>query len=564
MTVLRRTISFTLLLVLAITPTLSADDQTQLGILQQRLSNLEARFKASPGYALNTQIQLPGNLHVVSVLLPPEEVAKIFGKDVGNSLAVVRVTLSNASREAAFVVKALSIDYGSWPLANCDLPGISEKVPFSFSGAETTSELQLKGTEAFSYPCRVASMEVREVRQIARLGQTNSLRNKTDRALRGAGVAGGALTGVFRHGSLFPRIVAAYTAGAVPVFEDIFKDAAEDQINLLNDLAFRINVLIPKESSITVTGFFPMTRFLSSDLAEIFKKEPALFFSPGQYLITSGGRSKSKIDFDKFFNRLLDRKTSTKPLCKNDGSNKDNCLTADVRLNEKTNLELKTLLAEVSLNHIYVVASGEFVANVDAAAPQISDLAFEKPVTDMATFGQAGTVTGTLLGTGLKDATPKIANAATVGVKIERIEAGSDETHLKFKLTLDHGLSREIPLQFVAVKTAGGREWTSNTREITFLLDQPKPTITSTTLTGKPGDTLTVIGTGFYEIPNSKLEAWFTADDTAGQPSEKADVTRVSSTEIKAVIPAKVKPGARIMQIHAGTQVSGSVVVTVK
>ena len=548
------------LLLVAITSRLFADDLAQM---QQRLDALEAHLKAAPGYALNTQVHQPGLLHVVSVLLPPQEVRKIFGNDIGNNLAVVRITLSNASREAAFVVKSPSIDYGDWFLSNCDTPKIGQKLPFSLTGTDQKG-LDLKDIEAFSYPCRVASMEVREVRQIARLGQTNSWRNKTDRSFRGAGVAGGALTGVFRHGLVFPRILVAYNSGAVPVFEDIFKDAAEDQINLLNDLAFRINVLVPKESAITVTGFFPMNRFLSSYLIEIFKKELALFFSPGQYLLRPSGKSKSKIDFDEFFNNVLDRMTDIRPLCKDkDGASGGPCLTNDDRLNLIKNPQLVQLLDRVSLNHIYVVASGEFVANADAAAPQISDVALDKPLTDVATFGQAGTIAGTISGTGLKDATPKILNGAAIGATIERVAEGSDDTRLKFKLIFDRALGKDVPLQFAAAKTAGGREWTSNTREVSLTYNLPKPTINSTALTGKAGDTLTITGTGFYDVPNSKLQARFTVDGS-GQPSDAAEITRTSATEVKVVIPSKTKPGKQKMQVLNGlAQPSKSVEVTV-
>ena len=581
-------------------PAVSAAPQTNdeakkaVAAADRREDDLQSRLVDAAGIALNTEIVRSGYVHVESVLLPPETVVKIFGKEVAGSLAVVRIYVSNASRDASFVLKSLAIDYSSWPLSNCvqpTSPPFRTQNPFASpqtastpatppAGATTpvraplAIELQARDVDSYSYPCRVASMEVREVRQAVRLAQIEWWRNRTDRTLRGAGVLGGALTGVFRHGSVFPRIVSAY--GVVPsVFEDIFRDPTDDQVNLLNDLAFRMNLLVPKESAVTVTAFFPMKRFLSSQLQELFVNEPALFFSPQQYLI-NGPDKKTGTDYEALFKKLLatyaDTSLQGQVQCKARQVNNTTCGQCQIfanwtpvetnELNVVKNCALFELLQEITLNNIYLVGSGEFVADINSVAAQITGVTFD--TTGIAAFGQSGTVTGSVTGQFLSGADIKLSNGDALGVKIVKVAQGSDDKTLKFTLTLSKAIPPGTKLGFIAFKKGTDREIDSNTFEasIDYAPDQaPKLDANQTIEAGKDQD---LTGDNFYQLGTYKLEA-FISIDGAKPPKTPLPIKTVDTTKkITVTVPKEVKAGKQYIEVTLNGKSSGAVEVTAK
>jgi hypothetical protein len=65
-------------------------------------------------------------------------------------------------------------------------------------------------------------------------------------------------------------------------------------MNRISDLGFQTNKVIPKASSDIIVTFFPLDRFLTPGLKELFIKSPALFFSP--YALQFDPKGKKEIN----------------------------------------------------------------------------------------------------------------------------------------------------------------------------------------------------------------------------------------------------------------------------
>jgi hypothetical protein len=56
-------------------------------------------------------------------------------------------------------------------------------------------------------------------------------------------------------------------------------------MNLINDVGFRTNTLVPKQAAEVIVCFFPIDRFLTPGLKKLFLKSPAIFFAPLQIVV---------------------------------------------------------------------------------------------------------------------------------------------------------------------------------------------------------------------------------------------------------------------------------------
>lgn len=243
----------------------------------------------------DTNLGEPARVH--ALLMPPELVRKIFGKSVAEQYGVIQVTILNLTKDTSLIIGDISIDYHRWLLGNCPPQDSSSSTSATTKPPPTPAPTPAPAPEGKpavdspntpvgaliqTRPCQVSSQEVRAVRELAMAGQRGSWRNRIDRYLKAIVTAGGAL-GVANLGPYLPQAVSAFTSGAIPAFEFAFPDDTIQQINLINDLAYSVNAVVPQESGKVVMAFFPIRRFLGTYFWNYYMKEPALFFSPIQY-----------------------------------------------------------------------------------------------------------------------------------------------------------------------------------------------------------------------------------------------------------------------------------------
>ena len=367
------------------------------------------------------------NVTVDAALLPYSVSRRVFGTEIAKRYAVVQLVISNHDQADAMIVQSVLLDYSHW-LFSGSFADLSPAPPV---GQGLTAQ------QAANKPSQVASAEARLVRAQLQDAQQWTARNWT---VRSAVLIGATAAGFqFLFGESYSKGSDAFNGNLIPGLQQIWPDASQAQINRISDFGFGTNHVIPKNSSDVVVGFFPLDRFLTPDLQEIFRKAPAAFFNPSEMLVdcTYGpkllnllrrpgaiegtvqpelrqrawnkpcayradpGKDQNKIDaervgkailhYEKF--RLTEATTAPadpverakaheKALAAACNAPKD-VLSSDGRTktpNEGFNSVdclLLTLLDKVSLNHIRVVASGIMTVDVNRVPAVLSDIKFD-------------------------------------------------------------------------------------------------------------------------------------------------------------------------------------------
>jgi len=386
-----------------------------------------------PKFPMTASTNVSQEVHVTALLIPPKNVYTIFGKAVGNEYAVILVRVANKSSDYSLIAHDIYIDYSKWLLAGC-LPENSltasyksrkDSPPPTPQPGQSPGNLLDSEDEKATNPCQVSSMELRTIRQVAMEGQTHSPRNWTVRALHFISTLGTGLTVAGGLGPVLPRAVDAFSGSAIPAFEFLWPDDMINKINLLNDLSFTINAVVPKNSSRDFMAFFPIRRFIGGFLYAKFIQEPNLLFSPLQY------RFDDK--YDPFFSHLNKRLATIFA----DWKTLETSLTDAKVPTESIGSFLKKISSDpisinnLSLNSIRIVVNGQLL--IESADVPASLTAYQFKNADG--FKGPGVVEGSITGRFLDSGELKIANAADLGItKIERVAQGSNDNTLNFKL----------------------------------------------------------------------------------------------------------------------------------
>ncbi|HEX8720918.1 MAG TPA: hypothetical protein VF736_09840 [Pyrinomonadaceae bacterium] len=218
------------------------------------------------------------NVTAQAVLIPAADARRIFGKEVAEHYAVVELNVGNKSEDAALVVHNVFIDYSLWPLSgtrpdSAALRAKAESMDGRFGPYQSTS-----------FPNHIASEEYRVVRGQFLNAQTWSWRNKILRLAELAGNIAGAYTFSINEQG-FIKGIAAFNGVVVPGLRTAWPDTSLQQMNLINDVGFRTNTLVPKQAAEVIVCFFPIDRFLTPGLKKLFLKSPAVFFAPLQIVV---------------------------------------------------------------------------------------------------------------------------------------------------------------------------------------------------------------------------------------------------------------------------------------
>ena len=224
---------------------------------------------ASAGTPLPATINVNDNVNIEAVMLPREVSRRVFGKHVADNYAVIEVNISNRSKDAALILQSLFIDLSGWGFAGPLGPGM---------GAAGGSRTPSRTYQAHASSTEVASVEYRIVRGQLLDAQPWTKRNIGLRAITVMGSIGTAFAFPFSRDVITG--IGAWNGSVVPGYQVLFPDGMEGQLNRISDYGYRNNKIIPQESADIVVAFFPIDRFLTPSLRNVFLNSPALFFNP--------------------------------------------------------------------------------------------------------------------------------------------------------------------------------------------------------------------------------------------------------------------------------------------
>jgi len=586
-----------------------ADAQKQLEVDQQTLAAVGASTKkkagaetASQGVPIKVSTTVKDNVLIQAVLLPRKPASRVFGKEIADNYAVVQVIIANHSKTSQLVLDSVFLDYSKWALSGV--------FPPESQGSCKDFAKSLPNAQQSDCPGQVASVESRVIRDELQDASTWTKRNGW---VRGFVLAGQIASGFSFLGSAnVASGIAGYTGNIIPGIQAFWPDQTIPQINHVSDLGFKTGKLIPKESADIVFAFFPINVFLTNGFGDIFLKDPALFFAPGQLFadsqITSstgtGGRAycagtdkKSCIDpevvnnlkkkirtlagdpndtDEQFLRKATSSCTQPSPNQKEDESVADFVKRFDpecqafesesyadtpegklerLRAAVATVSGPKKVLASLSLNSVEVVVSGSMTVDVDAVPATLSRVTFDN--SDAAVFSkscttQAGTIEGQYL-TGGKPSISKVDLPSDL--KKDSPFYGKVATDFVDSLAVDSDKSNDLGIAFsLELKNPIPPGST-----VHFLVTKPDPGDTSKTKTLKsaellyPGDAKTL---EYSPAPTLKVLSTKSCSDTS-KAETKMEIKTVEASD-GTETDVLTKPGNGLKGTVTGTGLKGA------
>lgn len=440
---------------------------------------------AAGGVAVNASTNVKGNVDIQAVLLPRKQAERVFSKEISRHYAVIQVTIDNKSKQAAFVLQSIFADYSGWALSGFPNWQNAGGVPSSIgvSGATSTAGDTCpqatnvsRATDFQTIACagQVASVESRIIRGELQDASAWTARNTV---IRAAVLVGTVASGIPAFGSKNAlKYVGAYNGQLVPGAEVFWPDGTITQLNRVSDFGFQTNKIISKETSDIVYAFFPLDRFLTPGMKEIFLNAPAVFFAPAQIFVDKHfGKVQGNVDEMK---ELIEKlagmacpadKTVSAQYCSG-GKISDEQMLALMTMEcgatpeEKPSDEeqqacklakrVQNLISKVSLNSTNVSVQGVMTVDVAIVPATITDITFDEgnsssDVWTILNKDHAATVTGTFL-TGGVPTVPSIEVPNNPSAKISDyldptkvsvVSDGSTDTKLNFKIQW----TKEIP-----------------------------------------------------------------------------------------------------------------------
>jgi hypothetical protein len=83
------------------------------------------------------------------------------------------------------------------------------------------------------------------------------------RLFGGIGTAAAGVIGVASFGPSYYESVAVFNGPVISAYMDVFPDYTINQLNRLNDTAYKSNSLIPKEQAKVIVAFIPQAMFVN-------------------------------------------------------------------------------------------------------------------------------------------------------------------------------------------------------------------------------------------------------------------------------------------------------------
>ena len=479
---------------------------------------------AKQGLPLKSDLTVKGNVTVQAVLIPAHVARRVFGKEIAQNYAVIELTVTNKSPDAALIIQGAYIDYTDWALSGSLQ---ADLVCREVSGQDTMSQYQ-----ACTQTSQVASEEYRVARGELLDAQTWTARNTTVRLLTLLGsIASGYSFSIKQTG--YNKGIAAFAGTVVPGVATFWPDPTVEQLNRISDFGFHTNKVIPKQGADIIVCFFPIDRFLTPGFKKLFLTSPSLFFSPYE-MLTDSAIEQQLIDIlprdllvspDRLMKALpcyLRRVEQIRYANQSGAPKPPPVLAGQVLAGPSDNdldkfcagstspLQVKEVLAldtigRVSLNTVRVVIDGIMTVESNAIAAKIESVVFDGEDTDPTIWTATGEKKGTINGSYLTGGSPQINEAASLKISdIASVISGSSDQALPFSLKLGQQLSAGQKLTFVVEKKqkdAKGSETTINSAAFTYTVSTA-PIITGVTLKNK---TITVKGKRMFNKTASEL-----------------------------------------------------------
>lgn len=397
----------------------------QSAVDTQKLQDAKAQ-----GFSMPADTPMAGNITVEAVLLPAPVSRALFGKAIARQYAVIELTISNKSHDAALIVNSVFIDYSEWLMSGSAKALAAAGLPGTFQSAAAANE--------------VASVEYRIVRGEALDAQAWTARNWAMRLLQFFGVVATGSDFAFAEVGIL-KSIGAYTGQVVPAAQVLWPDGTIGQLDRISDFGFQTNKVIAKEASDIVVAFFPLDRFITPALKKLFLRSPAVFFVPAAALVDQDVRNQ----MISILQRLLG--------------------AAQVRKDDSletllSNSKIKGLLDGISLNKVRVKVGGILSVDVDTVPARIDSVTFDNPATP---WDGSHPITGVLQGSLLSNGQPVIDEASQYGITAEAAPAQASSNQLPFTLHLSRAVPSGAVLHFHVMKAKDPRSIDSATVPIT-------------------------------------------------------------------------------------------------
>jgi hypothetical protein len=480
---------------------------------------------AKKGFPLtSSSTDVTGNVSVEATLIPAKVATTVFGKEVANNYAVIALTISNRSSDDSFIVHTIFIDYSQWLLSgSSELASqvlcLENEVASSGAKPSDTGTANgesgdnqkdkkkcsgnlLRSWQQQTWPNQISTVETRIVRGELLDRQPWTTRNWVLRALQGAGSVAAGFTFITNNQNWI-RGIGAYNAHFIPAAQNFWPDATVGQMNRISDVGFQVNKVIAKQSSDIVVAFFPIDRFLSPGLRQVFLQAPAVFFSPYAMLLDP---KRPKL-VDKILNPILSQAAGTdekdtcrekdKSLCERNKflghlpaiaahvcdklaakKNPANAAATDPLIDSLTDSEKKdllkacqiaSLLDRTSLNTVRVIVGGTMTVDVNKVPPQITDIQIDQDKDGTAKWKKGDTLTGVIRGSFLSGATPSITKPENM-LQAAAVGKDSTDTELHITVTPSQDLGADTTtLTFQVSKKSDGTAVTSGSRDYKML-----------------------------------------------------------------------------------------------
>lgn len=267
------------------------------------------------------ELTLRDNVKVYVTVMDPKTVTDIFGRRIGGRFVAIQVTITNRRDDFQLLIHDVSLDLRRIfpPDSRYTPPQIKAELaceqamenrrqqyirqleemraeyfrrgqPLS-RGAERqldreveSLEDEIRGLRDDIDMCKgrsrfeLSSLELSLLRGVAEKGQGEDRRNFILRLFRGVGTVAAGLIGVAPFGPSYGDSVAIFNGPVISAYMDTFPDYTINQLNRLNDSAYRSNTLVPKQQSKVIVAFIPQSMFMDNKQRELFKKDPLRLF----------------------------------------------------------------------------------------------------------------------------------------------------------------------------------------------------------------------------------------------------------------------------------------------
>jgi hypothetical protein len=431
------------------------------------------------GVPLNTDARTLQDVSVEAVLLPERVCREVFGKEISQNYAAVELMIENHNRNAGLIVESIYIDFNNWALSG------------------PSSEARDCPNGVCTLPKQISSIEYRIARGQMLDRQPWTFRNVTINGLQMLGSIATAYTFTL-SGTHAIKAISAANGEAIPALDKFWPDPLIGQMNRVSDLGFKVNKLIPKESSDIIVAFFPIDRFLTPGFKKLFLKSPTLFFDPENVFMDRKavallkpdlqfvlGKSKNgdanananeiarkvaqyvslRSQVDKLEGQIEQKNDDKKKLAQDLESASNDPAQSQLKeqlteRQQQVDRQIHSLqtaskqsqdaldrvgclsgcqsilsyLNQISLNNVRIVAEGVMTVDVNTVPASITSVDLDDGNTNAKSWTK-GAHLGSITGSYLLDGTPALVSPPK-GVEITAVKDGSTDNTLRFKLTL--------------------------------------------------------------------------------------------------------------------------------